>query len=51
MFLEKEAALDLPHLGVRFLADSNSWNVNGTPNVRCEADAKAEVPNLGYLYP
>jgi len=23
-----------PQLGVRFLADSNSWNVNGTPSLR-----------------
>jgi len=23
-----------PQLGVRFLADSNSWDVNGTPNLR-----------------
>jgi len=28
-----EAALGLPHLRVRYLADSNSWNVNGTPNL------------------
>jgi len=25
----KEAASGLPQLGVRFLADNNSWNVNG----------------------
>jgi len=31
---EKEAALGLHQLGVRFLADSNNWNVNGTPNLR-----------------
>ena len=23
-----------PQLGMRFLPDSNSWNVNGTPNLR-----------------
>jgi len=23
-----------PQLGVRFLAESNSWKVNGTPNIR-----------------
>jgi len=23
-----------PQLGVKILADSNSWNVNGTPNLR-----------------
>jgi len=31
---EKEVASGLPQLGVRFLADSNSWNVKGTPNLR-----------------
>jgi len=31
---EKKADLGLPQVGVRFLADSNSWNVNGTPNFR-----------------
>jgi len=30
---EKEAALGLSQLGVSFLADSNSWNVNGTTNL------------------
>jgi len=25
----KEAVLGLPQLGLRILADSNSWNVNG----------------------
>ena len=34
MSSEKETALCLPRLGVKFLADSNSWNVNGTPNLR-----------------
>jgi len=37
---EKEAALGLPQLGVRFLADSNSWNVNGMLKSRTEADAE-----------
>jgi len=32
MSSEKVAALDLPQLGLRFLADSNSWNVNGNPH-------------------
>jgi len=31
MSSEKEAALGLPQLGLRFLADRNSWNVNETP--------------------
>jgi len=39
MPLEKEAALGLPRLGLRFLADSNSWNVNGKSR-KCEADAQ-----------
>jgi len=34
---EKEAALGLPKLVLRLLADSNSWNVNGKPQ-NCEAD-------------
>jgi len=34
---EKEAASGLPQLGLRFLADSNSWNVNGKPH-NCETD-------------
>jgi len=34
MSSEEEAALGLPQLGVRFIADSNSWNVNGTLNPR-----------------
>jgi len=29
----------IPQLGVRFLVDSNSWNVNEKPQ-NCEADAK-----------
>jgi len=37
--LEKEAASGLPQQGLRFLADSNSWNVNGEPQ-NCEADAQ-----------
>jgi len=31
MSSDKEAALGLPQLSLKFLADSNSWNVNGTP--------------------
>jgi len=38
MYSEKEAALGLPQLGVMFLADSNSWNLNGKPQ-NCEPDA------------
>jgi len=30
----KEAGFSLPQLGVSFLGYSNSWNVNGTRNVR-----------------
>jgi len=37
MSSEKEAALGLPQLDLRFLADSNSWNVNGKPH-NCERD-------------
>jgi len=33
LLLHAKAALVFPQLGVRFLADSNSWNVNGTPNL------------------
>jgi len=34
-----------PQLGVRFLADSNSWNVNGTPpHQDCEANAQSTEP-------
>jgi len=28
------SSTSLLQLGMRFLADSNSWNVNGTPNFR-----------------
>jgi len=38
MYSEKEVALGLPQLCLRFLTDSNSWNVNGKPQY-CEADA------------
>jgi len=34
MSSEKKAAVGLPGQSLRFLADSNSWNVNGTPNIR-----------------
>jgi len=37
IFSEKEAALGLPQLGLRFLADSNIWNVNRKPQ-SCETD-------------
>jgi len=39
MSSEKEAALRLPQLGLRFLADDNNWNVNGKPQ-NCDADAQ-----------
>jgi len=38
-----------PQLGVRFLADSNSWNVNETPNINCEADAQKTEP-AGFFW-
>jgi len=34
MSSEKEAALGLPQLGLRLIADSNSWIVNATPNLK-----------------
>jgi len=39
MSSEKEAALGLTQLGVRFLADSNNWNVNEKTQNR-EADSQ-----------
>jgi len=39
MSSEKEAVLGLHQLGLRFFADSSSWNVNGKPQI-CEADAQ-----------
>jgi len=39
MSSEKKAALGLPKLGLRFLADTSSWNVNGKPQ-NCERDPK-----------
>jgi len=49
MFSEKEAALRLPQLYVRFLTDSNSWNVNGTPNVRAVRQMlKRTAPELSF---
>ena len=33
MSSQKESALGLPQLGLRYLSDSNSWNVNGTTNL------------------
>jgi len=38
MSSEKEANLGLPQPGLRFLADGNSWNVNGK-HQNCEADS------------
>jgi len=43
MSSEKEAALDLPQLGVRLLPDSSSWNVKPQ---HCEADAQSTEPEL-----
>jgi len=37
IFSEKETALGLPQLGLRFLADSNSWDMNGKSQ-NCETD-------------
>jgi len=37
-YSEKETASGLPQLGLRFLDDSNSWNINGKPQ-NSEADA------------
>ena len=39
MSSKKEAALGLPQLGTRFLADSNRWNVIGKA-LDCEVDAQ-----------
>ena len=49
MISEKEAALCLPQLDVRFLTDSNSWNVNGTPNVRAVRQIlRSTAPELSF---
>ena len=49
MFSEKEAALRLLQLDVRFLADSNSRNVNGTPNVRAVRQLlRSTAPELSF---
>jgi len=49
VFSEKEAALRLPQLDVRFLADSHSWNVSGTPNVRAVRQMrKSTAPELSF---
>ena len=37
---ENEADLSVPQLGVMFLADYNSWGVNGTPYFETEAYAQ-----------
>ena len=36
---EKEVALGLPQLGLKFLDDSKSWNVNRKPQ-NCEVDTQ-----------
>jgi len=38
IFREGEV-LGRPHLGMRFLADSNTWNMNGKPQ-NCETAAQ-----------
>jgi len=38
---EMEAALGLPQQGLRFLVDTNSWNVNGKPQ-NCEVVVLAQ---------
>jgi len=43
MSSKKEAALRLPQLDVRFLADSNSWNVKGMLNFRAVCKAVAQT--------
>jgi len=49
MFSEKEAALRLHQLDVRFLADSNSWNMNGMPNVRAVRQMlRSTAPELSF---
>jgi len=34
MSSDKEATLSLSQISLRFLADNNSWNENGTPQNR-----------------
>jgi len=46
MFPEKKANLGLPQPDVRFLTDSNSWNVNGTPNLRTVKQMLRELSKL-----
>jgi len=50
MFSEKDVVLRLPQLDVRFPADSNSWNANGTPNqsCACEADARKYYARVDF---
>jgi len=44
----KEAALGLPQLGVRFLADSNSWFVNGTLKLRAMKQKLQTTDSAGF---
>jgi len=49
--LKKEAALGLPQIRVRFLADRNSRNANGTSNlktVRQKINNRGRQPFLHY---
>jgi len=48
MSSEKEAALGLPQLGVRFLADSSSWNVNARRNVRTLRQMLKNIEPTGF---
>jgi len=48
MFSEMEAALGLPKLGVTFLANSNSWNVNGMPNLRTVRQMLSSNETAGF---
>jgi len=48
MFSKQEAALGLPRLAVRFLADSNSWIVDGTPNLRTVRQMLLVLSQLTY---
>jgi len=45
---EKEAALGLYQLCVRFLADSNSWNVNGMPTFRTVRQMHKSAEPAGF---
>jgi len=48
MSSEKEAALGLTELCMRFLADSNSWKANGTPNVMTVRQMLKSTESAGF---